>query len=314
MRDYGIISTAFWIDEKMQSASDPARLLALYFLAGPHSNIAGVMRIPELYIADDLKWDASKVKKTLTELISLGFINRCGNSSWTLVKRYLSYNRPENPNQWKAVDRLVVTIPQHIRQALEIQRWFKPFAKQLPNTFEIQEQEQEQEQDISLLTEARVSEREPDLILIPDLPKTPDHGPDAVRMWNALATECGLSLVKHVTTRRKQSLRLRLEECGGIDGWKAAMEKVRDSAFLRGDPGPWKADFDFVLQASSFTKLMEGSYDPNGLSSSPSTGRRPGKPTSDERIAALYGASPDPGQPGSDGPRGPRPAPAYGGG
>ena len=39
------------------------------------------------------------------------------------------------------------------------------------------------------------------------------------------------------------------------------MEKVAASHFLTGKKINWQADFDFLLQAKSFTRLMEGSYD-----------------------------------------------------
>ena len=50
-------------------------------------------------------------------------------------------------------------------------------------------------------------------------------------------------------------------------------DKVRDPAFLRGDNDRgWRADIDFVLQAASFTKLMEGSYERAANSRRPPTG------------------------------------------
>ena len=49
---------------------------------------------------------------------------------------------------------------------------------------------------------------------------------------------------------------------GGIDGWHIALQKLSESNFLTGqNDNGWKADFDFILQEKSFTKLMEGSYD-----------------------------------------------------
>lgn len=95
----------------------------------------------------------------------------------------------------------------------------------------------------------------------------PPHGvsagemAEAVDAWNELADEAGLPMVRTLTDARRQALRRRLIEGGGIDGWRAAMGKIRGSTFLRGenDRG-WRADFDFVLQAKSFAKLIEGAY------------------------------------------------------
>jgi hypothetical protein len=83
----------------------------------------------------------------------------------------------------------------------------------------------------------------------------------AIEEWNTLAEELDLPRAQRLTASRKSKLRARLKDVGGIGGWRAAMEKVREAAFLRGenDRG-WKANLDFLLQESSLTKLMEGAY------------------------------------------------------
>lgn len=79
--------------------------------------------------------------------------------------------------------------------------------------------------------------------------------------YNAMALKAGLSRAQSLTEVRRKHLAHRLKECGGLDGWRAAMDKVAASSFLTGKVKPWRADLDFILQASSFTKIMEGSYD-----------------------------------------------------
>lgn len=83
----------------------------------------------------------------------------------------------------------------------------------------------------------------------------------AVQMYNQLADEKGLPKAQVLTASRKTSMRKRLVEAGGIDGWAYAISQIRESAFLTGknDRG-WKANLDFMLQQKSFTKIMEGSY------------------------------------------------------
>lgn len=83
----------------------------------------------------------------------------------------------------------------------------------------------------------------------------------AVLEFNTLADEIGLSKVQRMTDSRKKSLMCRLDECGGIEGWRVALSIVRESPFLRGDNDRgWKADFDFMVKQSSFVKIMEGKY------------------------------------------------------
>ena len=83
----------------------------------------------------------------------------------------------------------------------------------------------------------------------------------AIEIWNSMATQAGLPLVQVLTERRKVSLRKRLAECGGLDGWAIACDKVQESPFLTGEnERQWKATFDFLLKPSKFTLLMEGGY------------------------------------------------------
>lgn len=84
----------------------------------------------------------------------------------------------------------------------------------------------------------------------------------AVGLWNDLARDAGLPSVQVLSDERRAALRKRLTDCGGLDGWSAALTKVRDSPFLCGkNKDGWKADFDFLLRKSKFIKLMEGGYD-----------------------------------------------------
>jgi len=92
----------------------------------------------------------------------------------------------------------------------------------------------------------------------------PDEISEAVSGWNALATELKLPTIQKITKSRRARLRSRLDDAGGLEGWAAALGKIRASPFLRGERGDFRANFDFVLQERSFVKLMEGAYDDNG--------------------------------------------------
>lgn len=92
-------------------------------------------------------------------------------------------------------------------------------------------------------------------------PADPSISERAVEMWNDLARRHSLTVVQKVTDTRAKALKARLEEAGGLDGWAHAIELVERSSFLLGDNDRgWTADFDFLLQRKSFTKLMEGGY------------------------------------------------------
>lgn len=105
-----------------------------------------------------------------------------------------------------------------------------------------------------------------------------DECAEALAAWQALASDTPLPSIQRLTDARKKHLRARLADCGGIDGWRSAMAKIRGSPFLLGENGRgWKCDFDWVTKAGNFAKLMEGSYDRAGnptRAPSRSSGRR----------------------------------------
>ena len=83
----------------------------------------------------------------------------------------------------------------------------------------------------------------------------------AFEAYNALAQRIGLPVSRTLTPARRRSLQARMREHGGFDAWTLALANVERSAFLRGSNSKgWRADFDFLLQASRFAKLVDGSY------------------------------------------------------
>lgn len=92
----------------------------------------------------------------------------------------------------------------------------------------------------------------------------------AVELWNDFAKKHGLADVRKISQARKSKLTARLKDCGGLDGWKAALEKVASSPGLLGKANGnghagWRCSFDFLLSDQKFTRLMEGTYDTWGM-------------------------------------------------
>jgi uncharacterized protein YdaU (DUF1376 family) len=89
-------------------------------------------------------------------------------------------------------------------------------------------------------------------------PLTPD---EIVEAWNDRMVPQGFPAVRRLTDTRRKQLRARIRE-NTIDEWQQAMSALERSEFCRGNgPNGWIADFDFLLQPKSFTKLLEGAYD-----------------------------------------------------
>lgn len=111
MRIYGSVQICFWENTDTQNLSDQAKLLAIYLLTGPHSNMAGVFRLPEGYIKEDLGWNSEMVKKAFNELSNINFLTRDEKQNWLVIHQFLKWNPIQNPKQGVGVQKLFQVIP-----------------------------------------------------------------------------------------------------------------------------------------------------------------------------------------------------------
>jgi len=125
-----MIYSAFWTSTASQGFSDDAKLLGVYLLSCSHGTIAGVCRLSDGYVSDDLAWSVETVRKGFDELSAKGFADRCEATKWVWVRKFLEWNRPENPNQWKAVRKVVDQIPEQCSWRAE----FISFLASLPGS------------------------------------------------------------------------------------------------------------------------------------------------------------------------------------
>lgn len=160
MRDYGKVHTSFWSSATIRSMSEDGRALAIYLLTSPHGTIAGVMRLPDGYVCEDLQWGTERVAQGFAELFTKGFANRCETTKWVWICKHLEWNAPENPNQRKSARKVALSVPDECAWKPEFLRVSgaslevsppnpsETVSQPLPNQKQEQEQEQEQEKDI----------------------------------------------------------------------------------------------------------------------------------------------------------------------
>lgn len=109
---------------------------------------------------------------------------------------------------------------------------------------------------------------------------TPLSSPDvdalqAFNDYNATAEKVGLAKAALLNPQRRKSLKARLRGYGGLEGWRAMLVKVEASDFLCGrKDGSWRAGLDFLIKASTFTKVVEGTYDNRSTEAGASPSRR----------------------------------------
>lgn len=159
MRDYGKVYATFWSSQTTHTLSDDGKLLALYLMTCSHSTIAGVFRLPDGYVAEDIGWDQPRVQQGFAELFAKGFANRCETTKWVWVVKHLEWNKPENPNQRKSAAKIAQSIPAECGWKLDFMRVCGESlglespqetnpSETISEPFLNQEQKQEQKQDV----------------------------------------------------------------------------------------------------------------------------------------------------------------------
>jgi hypothetical protein len=183
VRDYGKVYSTFWSSSTTSGLSDDGKLLALYLMTCSHSTIAGVFRLPDGYVSEDLGWPSERVRKGFAELFAKGFANRCETTKWVFVRKHLEWNKPENPNQRKSAAKIAAGIPRDCCWGPDFSSTYGDFlgieegepwnpsgtlSEPLLNQEQEQEQEQKQEQEQEKKKEPRKRDPSPPPVVRPD--------------------------------------------------------------------------------------------------------------------------------------------------
>lgn len=111
MRDYGRVFCAIWGSRDFRSLTEDGRALVLYLLTCPHTTMIGAFSLPVGYLVEDIQWTPERIESAFAELFRKGFATLCAKSGWVWIHKYLEWNEPDNPNQWKAARKLAAKIP-----------------------------------------------------------------------------------------------------------------------------------------------------------------------------------------------------------
>lgn len=200
-----------------------------------------------------LPGDNANAAELLAELTNAGSIMQyeIGGKTYGAVRNFCQFQRPKKPNS---------TCP----QTDEVRNWVNTEARstrdgseEVPNESPTSVEIVRQRKDGGGNGKVEKSSNE-DSSVSTDPPLTVDEIVDA---WNQRMAPQGFPAVRRLTGTRRRQLQARMRE-NTIEDWQQAMAALERSAFCRGenDRG-WRADFDFLLQPKSFTKLLEGAYD-----------------------------------------------------
>jgi hypothetical protein len=294
VRDYGKVHSTFWSSQTIAALSDDGKLLALYLMTCGHGTIAGVFRLPDGYISEDLgaTWTAERLGGAFTDLEKNEFAKRCPTSKWVWIIKHLDWNRPENPNQRKAVTKIALSVPSQcswhgdfVKASASIIGLPSTVEEPLPNPSETvtgtvvslfgnqkqeQEQEQKQEQEQDKEPSASSAAKPPpcphqEILALfgKHLPMLPQPQPER---W-------GGNRAKHLSARwkwlfltsKRNGERYAKTTAEGLDWFARFFGYVATSEFLTGRDGKWTAcDLGWLVEEEHMAKVVQGNYHPKG--------------------------------------------------
>lgn len=202
------IATKFWQDEKARRLSDDAKLLYLYVLTSPHSNMAGYYVLPKPYVAYDLQWLPERLDKALAELLRTGLIKYCEQNDVVFIPNFFKYNPIQNRNQAVGVAKRVSELPANTLQKdflAAVKRFAQPFlelfAERLTEWFGNTETETETDTDTETETE---TESKPDPV-VSSLPPSSDDLDIVLDAWRQHIGELGPKQLDAISAWLKES-------------------------------------------------------------------------------------------------------------
>lgn len=286
MREYGKVMSSLWRSRKFRSLeSDDARLLYLYLHTCTHGNSVGCFVLPIGYIQADLRWPEKAITKAIESLSEAHLIAFDSEEEVVRIIDFLKHDTFTNTKHAAGAVKAAISLPDCDEKLIVLNELAADrFASQVEGLAEaIDSLSKGSRTPTPIPTPINPSSLRSEGFVAADATTPPDDDPadgsadevrEAVDAYNRVAEAVGLPRVQKLTNDRRTKLRARLRDCGGMEGWRFAMEKLAASPHCRGenDRG-WRADFDFVVSESRFTRLMEGRYDSHGP---PAASRRGG--------------------------------------
>lgn len=270
-RSYNIVRPRFWAWAKEKELSAAARELALYCLTSPHTNGIGCFRLPIAYIAEDLGTVPGTVRKTVSELSKIGFLNHDDSTGWVFIVGFLDHNPIANINVGKSLMSFVESVPRKapfykaFLDTLEcsaerfpegfIDRMRNGIGNGSPNGMPTHDHDHDHDH-----------EHEHDAGAVCGEAGSPDPIAEAFTLYTDAAKRHAWSIPRKLDHDRRKALSQILKDWGGLDGWREGLAKAESSGFLTGRTPrdeahkDWRCSLDFLTSPRKFRRLMEGGY------------------------------------------------------
>lgn len=108
---YQKIESRIWNDERFVQLTPMQQRLFLYILTSPHGNLIGIYVLKKGYIIEDLKVLSKDLERDLKAVLKTGMVDYDERLGVVWIKNFLKHNQLTNPNQKKAVPKILIELP-----------------------------------------------------------------------------------------------------------------------------------------------------------------------------------------------------------
>ena len=248
---YQKIESRIWNDEKFIELTPVQQRLFLYILTCPHGNLIGLFVLKKGYILEDLKVLPKDLERDFEVVLKSGMIGYDPKTGLVWVKNFLKHNPLTNPNQHKAVPKIIDELP----KSYLIQEFIgshngdlKGVSKDFARTFEgLPKPDSETDSDTE----------EENTLSAPPVPYA-----EIFALFNEILGE----MMAHAsdTEERRKEIKHRWKsdkKVQSLEWWKTFFTIASESDFLTGRSGKWTAcNIDWLLKKKNFQKVREGTY------------------------------------------------------
>lgn len=249
MAIYRNIQMSFWTDTKiMDEFSANEKLMYLYLLTNPHTNLCGCYEISFRQMSYETGLDKSKVEDIVMSLQSKhNVIRYCKETKEVLLLNWSKYN-------WTASEKFRKPLLKEIENIKNID--FKAFLGDLESGSDTVSIPYEYGSDTTVTVTVT------DTVTVADTDKEPVPAIQCKQIEELFHSTCkSLPRIRSLNNQRKAHIR-NLLKTYTVDDFQTVFAKAEASDFLSGRTGKWSGCcFDWLIKPSNFLKVLEGNYD-----------------------------------------------------
>lgn len=270
MRDYSVITPAFWIGEtgKKLRGDMPAQVLAIYLMTSPHSTMTGVFHCPILYMAHETGLGIEGATKALARLCEEGFCEYEDASETVFVYRMASFQIGAS---LKPGDNRIKGVEKDIEKMVSPSQKAK-FLELYSEAYSLSPLEAPTKPRTRTGTGTRTSNKHPSAAKLPTCPVE-----KIIESYQAILPE--LPGVRVIDKDREKLLKERWEwvltstkpdgtrraenEEQATEWFKSYFEMTRESDFLMGRTPRtnghqnWQCDIDYLMTTKGLKQVIE---------------------------------------------------------